>query len=161
MKIKHRITGEVILRVKETSLSSLCLRNADLRNADFGGADLRGADLRNADLRGADLSDADLCGANLGFSDLRGADLRGACIMNAKVKFCSGDSRVIRTMQINEYTVVVCDDLICIGCECHRAHEWLDFSNKTIIEMHGSKALKWWRLNKSLVFNFLDSDGNS
>jgi len=50
--------------------------------------------------------------------------------------------------------------MIFIGCEHHRAHEWLSFSDERIIRMDGRDALKWWRKNKSLVFSFLDSDGN-
>ena len=73
IKIKNRLTNEVILCGEYESIKD-CLeknRDADLRGADLGGAYLRGADLRGADLRGANLTGADLRGANL-----RGANLK-------------------------------------------------------------------------------------
>ena len=48
MEIKHKLTGEIILRIES-------LYEANLRGANLYGADLRGANLYGADLRGADL----------------------------------------------------------------------------------------------------------
>ena len=45
MKIKHKITGEVLLTIKGDTLRWADLRGADLRGADLQGADLQGADL--------------------------------------------------------------------------------------------------------------------
>jgi uncharacterized protein YjbI with pentapeptide repeats len=83
IKIKHKITGEVLKVVEADNLSYADLRDADLSYADLRGADLRGADLSYANLRGADLSfanlrDADLSHANLSHADLTYADLRDA-----------------------------------------------------------------------------------
>ena len=55
MKIKHKITNEVLLTIEGDSLQGANLRGADLQGADLRYADLRGADLQGADLRGADL----------------------------------------------------------------------------------------------------------
>jgi uncharacterized protein YjbI with pentapeptide repeats len=50
IEIKHKQTGEVLLRV-----DAEVLKGADLRGADLQGADLRGANLEEANLQKADL----------------------------------------------------------------------------------------------------------
>ena len=62
IKIRHKITKEIIIEGEAKDLRSFLEDNRD-------------ADLRGADLGGADLGDADLLGA-----DLLGAYLRGAKI---------------------------------------------------------------------------------
>jgi hypothetical protein len=73
IRISHRHTGRLLLRVEADSLEGADLRRASLAQARLRGANLRGANLQDADLRGADLRGADLRGA-----DLRGANLNGA-----------------------------------------------------------------------------------
>ena len=86
MKIKHKITGTVLIEVRNANLRNADLGGADLGNAYLGGADLRNADLRNANLGGADLRNADLGNAYLGNADLRNADLGNAYLGNADLR---------------------------------------------------------------------------
>ena len=60
MKIKHKITGEVLLTIKGDTLRGANLQGANLQGADMQGADLRGAYMQGANLRGANLRWADL-----------------------------------------------------------------------------------------------------
>lgn len=100
----------------------------------------------------ADLSGADLSGAGLRMADLSGADL-----LESKINNCIGNGKEIISAHLNKYNLAICDDLICIGCESHRSHEWEDFDDKRIIEMDGKDALKLWRKNKSVVFAIYNS----
>ncbi len=68
IKIRHKITGDVLHTVDADTLAGANLSGADLSGANLRGANLRGADLRGANLRGADLRGADLSGSNLDFS---------------------------------------------------------------------------------------------
>ena len=60
MKIKHKITGEVLLTIKGDTLQGADLQGANLQGADMQGADLRGAYMQGANLRVANLRWADL-----------------------------------------------------------------------------------------------------
>jgi hypothetical protein len=89
IKIKHKITGEVLKVVEADNLSYANLSHADLSYADLSFANLRGADLSHdnlshADLTYANLRGADLSHANLSFANLRGA--KGEFIFNWGVK---------------------------------------------------------------------------
>jgi hypothetical protein len=77
--IRHRTTGDELLRVDADTLAGADLCEASLCHADLRSADLRGARLWRANLMNADLSGADLCGAVLLGAVLYGADLSGAC----------------------------------------------------------------------------------
>ena len=88
MEIKHKITGNVLLKIDGETL----------REANLCRADLREANLRRANLRGANLSGADLCRADLCRADLRGADLRGANLSGANLcwaDLCRADGTFI------------------------------------------------------------------
>lgn len=78
IEIKHRESGEVLLRVEAASLAKSDLAGADLNGADLAGADLSGASLLNARMRGADLRGARLVNAVMSQVDLQAADCRGA-----------------------------------------------------------------------------------
>jgi hypothetical protein len=61
IEIKHKDTGELLLRVDEETLEG-----ADLSNTKLAGADLTGVNLKGANLGGANLEDAELTRADLG-----------------------------------------------------------------------------------------------
>src|SRR5438445_11817482 len=67
IEIKHKETGEVLLRVNANTLEGASLNGANLK-----GADLRAVVRRKANLRGADLSDADHRDATLADAVLSG-----------------------------------------------------------------------------------------
>jgi hypothetical protein len=124
VEIKHKRTGEVLLRVEGAALEQAYLAGANLDEAGLARqnltaaelqgarlicADLEGACLREADLRGvvllyANLADANLenallwgsccLGANFSGANLRRADLRGADLTRADL--FGGDLRDTR-----------------------------------------------------------------
>ena len=53
IRVKHKNTGKVLLRLRARSLAGVNLSRMALRGAALPGADLRGANLRGADLRQA------------------------------------------------------------------------------------------------------------
>ena len=116
MEIKHKLTGEIILRIE--SLYEANLYGADLRVADLYKADLRGADLRGANLYGADLYKADLYGRPL----------------NKNPIFIIG---LI-------WDVTITDFHMKIGCQIHTVEAWCNFSDDEISRME-SRALKFWK----------------
>ena len=100
------------------------LREADLWKADLREADLRGADLWVANLREADLQEADLQEANLREADLREADLRGARLVGADIRWCIGNGKEVRSLQVGQYAITYTKDVMAIGCMQHTLEEW-------------------------------------
>lgn len=96
---------------------------------------LHRADLSGADLSEADLSEADLSGANLSVANLSGADLFFAQPSDAT----------------SNYTILSTPTHIKIDCQFHEISEWMEFPDKRIIEMDGTRALKFWRLWKPIL----------
>ena len=132
------------------------LRNANLRDADLSGADLSGANLSGANLRDADLSGADLSGANLSGADLSGADLSGANLSGADLRYCIGNNKEIKSLQIGTYLISYTKDILNIGCQSYKHSDWRTFSDSIILNMDGQKALDWWNLNKHILFELID-----
>ena len=133
IQIKHRLTGKVLLEVE----------GADLFGADLKGANLKGANLKGADLKGADLSCAYLKGANL-----KGADLR----------WCIGNNKEVKSLQIGVYQISYYKDILNIGCQSHKLKDWKNFSDNDIYTMEGDKALDWWKLNKDIVIQLVERE---
>lgn len=125
-------------------------------DADGVRADLSGAYLRRTNLCFTNLRLADLSGANIRFADLSGADLSGAELSEAFIFDTVGDGKIIRTMQLPRYTVVVREDWLQIGCEGHRVHEWKQFDDGTIAKMDDG-ALEWWTRHRDIVMAFVEA----
>ena len=146
--------------LEDADLSNADLRYADLRYADLRYADLRNVNLSNADLRFANLEDADLRFANLEDADLRYADLsnaelRFANLSNADLRFAKlentiGNGMEIKTFQFSTYTVVICKNVIQIGCKRHSQAEWWGFTDDEI-EVMDAGALEWWKEWKEVI----------
>ena len=117
--------------------------------ANLGGANLRGANLRGANLGCAHLEGANLGGANLGCAHFEGANLGG-------VQFDRYTSITQPPITITGLTplwsIVITDDVMCIGCQRHLIKAWSDFLEQEIANMH-SCALDWWRDNREIVLN--------
>ena len=110
-----------------------------------------GNTLFNANLRGANLSSADLSSADLINADLRDADLWDT----------TGNGREIQTIQTPQYTVNLFHDMIQIGCECHKASEWFEFSEERIRGMDGDRALNWRHTWKEIILLAVNARGKS
>ncbi len=114
VEIRHRATGEVLLRVDAPSLAGARLQDAALEGANLRDVDLRHADLRGANLRhalleaslltGADLREADLERAELQYADLRGADLTGANLESATISKVRFDTAAVALARYDETT---------------------------------------------------------
>ena len=142
IEIKNRFSGDVLFsheaenNTMSTTVSEAVKQDANLRGADLGSADLRDANLRGADLRNANLWDANIRGA-----DLRGADL-----------WCAyGNSKEIKTIQTNYYTVVMTKKVMQIGCKQFTVKQWKKFDDEEISNMD-CKALEFWKEWKKLLF---------
>ena len=122
---------------------------ANLIGADLRRADLRGANLRAADLEGAYLRDADLRGANLVDTSLVYANLVDANLVDANL---FGEKLVIPPIQISglEWYIIITPEHIKIGCQVHKASDWLNFNDDEIAKMH-SEALEWWKIYKPMI----------
>ena len=137
----------------------LYFRYANLSGADLSGADLSGADLRGANLRYANLSGANLSGADLSGTDLSGANLSGADLSGANLRYCIGNNKEIKSLQISTYLISYTKDILNIGCQSHKHSEWRTFSDSIILDMDGQKALDWWNLNNHILFELIDREG--
>jgi uncharacterized protein YjbI with pentapeptide repeats len=158
--------------LRDANLRGVNLRGADLEGADLEGADLRGANLRDAnlrdanlrdaDLRGADLRDANLRDANLRDANLRGADLRDANLRDANLRdanlrYCVGNGREIKSLQIGTYLISYHKATLNIGCQSHTLSTWESFSDKEVATMD-TTALTWWQLNKEIIISLVRSN---
>ena len=83
----------------------------------------------------ADLHEADLSRTDLSEANLRWANLHGVLLSSGTV----GDGQIIRSAQTPEYNIVICGDLVIIGCQQHRLHEWMSFSDADILKMVETK----------------------
>jgi hypothetical protein len=76
--IKHRQTGQVLLKANGKALTC-----RDMQGASLSYASLAGLDCTAADFSGADLTDADLSGAIFWVAELRRARLVRSCLRDA------------------------------------------------------------------------------
>ena len=136
MKIKHKITNEVLLTIEGDSLQDANLQGANLRRADLQGANLQGADLQGADLQGANLQGANLQGADLRRADLQGANLQGANLPTDVIRI---DGML--------WDVTILHGHMRIGCQHHHVDEWESFTDDEISKMDDD-AMKFWQANK-------------
>ena len=120
--------------------------------------DLSGADLSCANLMDANLSCADLRGAKLSCVDFSGANLSGANLSGANLRYCIGNGKEIKSLQIGTYLISYTKDILNIGCQSYTHSEWRTFSDSIILDMDGQKALDWWNLNKNIIFELIDRE---
>ena len=104
------------------------------------------ANLRGANLRGANLRGANLYGSNLRYADLRGANLYGVF----------GNMKHVKSLQIEQYYITYTSKIIQIGCQSHTIEEWRNFTNKSILEMDGKRALEWWNKWKPIIMQIIE-----
>jgi len=147
--------------LRGADLSGANLSGADLRGADFSGANLswanlRGANLSGADLSGADLSGANLSGANLSWANSPRADFSGADLSGANLRGAIGNLKNVKSMQIEDYSIVYTDTDLFIGCEKHPIFDWWKFDDAVIEAMDGEKALIFWKKWKPVLMNIIE-----
>ena len=115
-------------------------------------ANLQYADLRYANLSGADLRYADLRHANLKYTNLKHTNLE-----KADLRFCIGNNKEIKSLKIGIYHISYTKDILNIGCKSYTIEEWKSFTDDEIKEM-GKNALKWWNLNKHIIFELVERE---
>ena len=160
----NNIEGGVLLDLSGADLSYADLSGADLSGANLSGANLRGANLIEAKLMGIDLSDADLSGADLSYANLSDADLRGANLSRVDLgsadlrgvnfKYCLGNNKEIKSLQIGVYLISYNKNILNIGCQSHTLLEWENFTDTEIAKMD-INALNWWKLNKYIILELV------
>jgi hypothetical protein len=123
---------------------------ANLAGANLDGANLAGANLAGANLAGANLAGANLAGANLAGANLAGANLAGANLDVSSLWGTIGNSKHIKTVQTDNWTVVYTATEMQIGCQRHPLKDWWKFDDEEIDSMSGS-ALEWWRVWKPIL----------
>ena len=143
------LTGADLTRayLADANLAGANLTGAYLRDAYLTGANLAGANLTRATLAGADLTGANLAGANLAGVDLTGVGLIGVCGVNGFIK----------ALHLEEWPVSYTATVMQIGCERHPIEDWRSFDDARIVKMDGKRALDFWRKNKALIFQAIDT----
>ena len=131
MKIKHKLTNEVLLTIVGDNLQ---------------GANLQGANLKEANLQYANLQGANLRGTNLKGANLRGANLKEAILQGANLQYANLPTEVIRIDGLR-WDVTIFQDWITIGCQHHHIDDWNKFTDDEIAEMHDD-ALEFWKETK-------------
>ena len=135
MKIKHKLTNEVLLTIVGDSLQ---------------GANLQGANLKEANLQYTNLQGANLRGTNLKGANLRGANLKEANLQGANLQYANLPAEVIRIDGLR-WDVTIFQDWVTIGCQHHHIDDWDKFTDDEIAEMHDD-ALEFWKENKQKLF---------
>ncbi len=92
IEIKHRLTGEILFRLKKNTNATINLKGLDFSNrtinqANFDFMQMCGSDFHHSDLRGCTFEYCDLRGCNFEFCDLRGCDFRNSILVDASLKF--------------------------------------------------------------------------
>ena len=131
MKIKHKLTDEVLLTIVGDNLQ---------------GANLQGANLKEANLQYANLQGANLRGTNLKGANLRGANLKEAILQGANLQYANLPAEIIRIDGLR-WDVTIFQDWITIGCQHQHIDDWDKFTDDEIAEMHDD-ALEFWKENK-------------
>ena len=83
--------------------------------------------------------------ANLSDANLTDANLKGANLRNAL-----GNSKEIKTLQTEFYTVVYTSTQMAIGCEQHAITDWFKFDDKRIKAMD-KRATNFWTIYKPIL----------
>jgi len=107
---------------------------------------------KKANLRYANLRYTDFKGVNLTGADLTGADLTGA-----NLRYCIGNGKEIKSLQIGTYLISYTKDILNIGCQSYTLDEWKAFSDEEIKVMDDG-ALEWWKLNKHIIFKLAERE---
>ena len=155
MKIKHKLTNEVLLTIVGDNLQGAILQGANLQYANLKGANLRGANLQYANSQGAILQGANLKGANLRGANLQYANLQGAILQGANLQYANLPAGVIRIDGLR-WDVTIFQDWVTIGCQHHHVDDWDKFTDDEIAEMHDD-ALEFWKENKQKLFTIANS----
>jgi uncharacterized protein YjbI with pentapeptide repeats len=151
--------GGVRANLTDTNLTCANLTYANLIYANLTGANLTGANLTDTNLTCANLTYANLTGANLTNANLTGANLTCADLNGAELFSTIGNDIEIKSLQVfNEYRISYTKDRLQIGCENHSFEEWWTFSDKEILAMDGKKALSFWKKNKEMIKNIVESN---
>jgi hypothetical protein len=130
------------------------LTRANLTRANLTDANLTGANLTGAYLTGAYLYRAKLIDVNLTYANLIDANLTRADLMDT-----IGNNKEIKSLQLfDEYGIAYTKDRLQIGCKNHSFQEWWNFSDKEILAMDGKKALSFWKKNKEMIKNIVESN---
>jgi uncharacterized protein YjbI with pentapeptide repeats len=146
------------------------LSYANLTGANLTRAILYGANLIDANLSYANLSRANLTGANLLYANLTSANLSYAALTDANLSYaylscanltnikfnnCIGNNNQIKNLHLPTYKLVLCNNILAIGCKQYSVEEWYSFSNDTIADMD-TNALAWWTTYKDFIRQWID-----
>jgi hypothetical protein len=155
------LTGANLTRANliDANLTGANLTGANLTGANLTGANLTGANLTDAYLTYANLTDTNLTGANLTGANLTRANLIDANLIDANLMDTIGNNKEIKSLQLfDEYGIAYTKDRLQIGCKNHSFQEWWNFSDKEILAMDGKKALSFWKKNKEMIKNIVESN---
>jgi uncharacterized protein YjbI with pentapeptide repeats len=134
----------------DANLIGAILTRANLTGANLEGANLSSANLTGAVLRDANLSCAIITSAVLRDANLEGANLTRATLTNIKFNNCIGNKNQIKNLQLSKYTLVLCNNILAIGCKRYSVEKWYNFDDDTIAKMD-SGALEWWTKHKDFI----------
>jgi len=157
-------SGGIRADLSGADLSGADLSEASLSGANLSKASLSGANLSRADLSEASLSWANLSWANLSWANLSGANLSGADLSEANLSWATWREGVVierHPLLINglDYRVTILDNHMQIGCQFHSLEEWASFDNRSIAEMDGKTALKFWGQFRDMLLGMAKADG--
>ena len=62
----------------------------------------------------------------------------------------------IKCIQIEDWPITYTSDVMQIGCQCHLLTEWAAFSDAQIRAMDGTRALKFWRKWREMIFKIIE-----
>ena len=126
-------------------------RECDATYASFSGSTwidgfMTGCNFRTAMFGGATFQNVDFYGSDFRYSTINPDTVFLTCNM----RNVQGNSGVIRTYQLPDWTVVMCHDRIQIGCQNHPIQDWMGFDDKALRKM-SVRAPRWWGIYKDLV----------
>ena len=145
----------------KSELTHVGARNIDLSNARIANATLLGGYFNNANFRmvyakdtrfiNTQLNNAAFTGADIRYSDFRFSDLEGAIFDNANLKGVIGDTRFIKTLYIEAYSVTYTHDRLAIGCKNYKIKTWFSLPEETQYKIFNQEQIALWKKWKPIL----------
>lgn len=137
--------------------------NKTLVNGNWQGSSLDKANFQSSLLASSNFSHACLREVNFSNAQLRWSNFTGACMTGvnlegADLRYCTGNGKEIKSLAIDDWSIVYTHDMLYIGCKMYPIQQWWDFSDDEIQMMDVlANSLGWWKKNKECLRLVIDT----
>ena len=158
------------MKIKELTNAPQWLLDAVTRDEDveidqYGRVIWNRGSWYSGDFMGGNFLGGDFLGGNFLGGNFRGGNFLGGNFLGGNVRGGNflGEKITLKPLSIYglRWTVVITDARMMIGCQIHPLADWATFDDKTIAEMDGRDALRFWRDHKDALLGMARAAGRS